>query len=218
MKDADSPGDDQAAGQTMPQLPEVKPFTLGKSSKKSTLPRIESQDEGISAPPPKTLTMLPNALMMNSSAPTAERGHDSVFTSLVRADGDIIGLVAYSIHKQNEHDWVLAFTNANDRAPDAAETAAFLLGEATPRRLATYRHLAAATLAGKGPEVPTGDQGDSYAPSGDFAAARYLPSRPQTQSPTNRGATVFAYIGLAVVFVVAVLLAAHYGLPGISGH
>ena len=49
-------------------------------------------------------------------------------------------------------DWRPAFAAAKGRAPDDGELASYIIGESTPRRLATYRHLAEATLAGKGPD------------------------------------------------------------------
>lgn len=229
MNDADLPGDGTTVGPAMPQMPEVKPFTVGKTSKKSAMPRAEPLEEPIAAAPTSTaapvpapgsiLTMLPNNLAVAAGANNnSDTGGESLFTNLVRADGDIVGLVAYSIHKQNEHDWLQAFTKANNRPPDAAEMAAYLLGELTSRRLATYRHLAAATLAGKGPEMPAGDNGEAYLPPSQFTAARYAPPQARSESRVSRGGTIAAYIALAVVVVVAVLLAARYGLPGIGGH
>lgn len=79
----------------------------------------------------------------------------SVFTSLVTGDTDVIGLVAYSIYKQNKHDFLVAFTRRCGRQPDDAELFAYKMGEATPRRLAIYRHLAESTLAGRSLDVQT---------------------------------------------------------------
>jgi hypothetical protein len=81
----------------------------------------------------------------------AERA--SVFGSLITEDNDIVGLVAYSIYKQNKHDFLVAFARARGREPNEAEVAAYIVGEGTPRRLAIYRHLAQATLDGRGPDV-----------------------------------------------------------------
>ena len=80
--------------------------------------------------------------------------HNIVFTSLVTSDKDIVGLVAYSIYKQNKYDWLMAFSRMQGRMPNEAEAQSYLLGESTARRLATYRHLADATLEGRGLEVP----------------------------------------------------------------
>ncbi len=83
--------------------------------------------------------------------------HNIVFTSLVTSDKDIVGLVAYSIYKQNKYDWLHAFSRLQGRMPDEAEAQSYLFGESTPRRLATYRHLAEAVLAGRGPDVQNGE-------------------------------------------------------------
>ena len=93
------------------------------------------------------------ALPPAANATSADRERTGVFTSLVKEDSDISGLVAYSIYKQNKLDWLQAFEAAKGRAPDEAELAAYIIGESTPRRLATYRHLAESTLAGNGPDV-----------------------------------------------------------------
>ena len=82
-----------------------------------------------------------------------ENDRNGIFRSLVADDADIAGLVAYSIYKQNKLDWLAAFETAKGRAPSDAELASYIIGEGTPRRLATYRHLAEATLAGKGPDA-----------------------------------------------------------------
>ncbi len=80
--------------------------------------------------------------------------HNVVFLSLVTGDDDIVGLVAYSIYKQNKYDWLMAFNRHLGRNPNPDEVQSYLHGESTPRRLATYRHLAEATLEGRGLEVP----------------------------------------------------------------
>ena len=79
--------------------------------------------------------------------------HNVVFTSLVTSDDDIVGLVAYSIYKQNKYDWLQAYSRLEGRMPEPAEVHSYLLGESTARRLATYRHLAQAVLDGRGAEV-----------------------------------------------------------------
>jgi hypothetical protein len=138
---------------------------------------------------------------------------NAVFVSLVTGDQDIVGLVAYSIYKQNKHDWLIAFDKAKGRAPNDGEVQAYILGESTPRRLAIYRHLAEATLEGRGPEVPAGPAAEAFAQRTFSAAARRVPSRPAVAS---KGWSALAWIALAVVFIGAVLLAARYGIPGVS--
>ncbi len=72
----------------------------------------------------------------------------------MKVEGEVSGLVAYSIYKQNKRAWLQDFLKATGRPPTEAESRAYIIGESTERRLATYRHLAAATLAGQGPERP----------------------------------------------------------------
>src|SRR5947209_353481 len=74
-------------------------------------------------------------------AVTPDEERNAVFESLVTGDQDIVGLVAYSIYKQNKHDWLVAFERTKARAPTDGESSAYILGESTPRRLAIYRHL-----------------------------------------------------------------------------
>ena len=89
---------------------------------------------------------------VENDAPEAE--HNTIFDSLVKVEGEVAGLVAYSIYKQNKRAWLNGFIKATGRPPSDAESRAYIIGESTERRLATYRHLAAATLAGQGPESP----------------------------------------------------------------
>ena len=80
---------------------------------------------------------------------TEESERNPIFDSLVGPDGEIAGLVAYSIYKQNKRAWLDAFIKATKRIPTEAETRSYIIGESTERRLATYRQLAAATLGGQ---------------------------------------------------------------------
>jgi hypothetical protein len=133
--------------------------------------------------------------------PEGER--TGVFTSLVREDGDIAGLVAYSIYKQNKLDWLQAFETAKGRVPVEAEVSAYIIGESTPRRLATYRHLAEATLAGTGPELTTAAPGGPLKPRDKVNGPGFAPR-----------SSVLAALGaaLAIAVVVAFWLATHYTL------
>ena len=84
----------------------------------------------------------------------ADDEHNSIFESLVAVEGDIAGLVAYSIYKQNKRAWLQDFLKVSGRHPTDAEARSYIIGESTTRRLAIYRHLADATLAGQGPDAP----------------------------------------------------------------
>ena len=110
-------------------------------------------------------------IVMNGDAPLSSLGarsrdaalsgdveaeRNTIFDNLVKVEGDLSGLVAYSIYKQNKRAWLQDFQKAVGRPPTDAEARSYIIGESTERRLATYRHLAAATLAGQGPEAPSG--------------------------------------------------------------
>jgi hypothetical protein len=138
-----------------------------------------------------------------ASLSAAEDGdRNPVFSSLVTSDNDIIGLVAYSIYKQNKLDWLLAFQRATGREPDEQENLAYIIGEATPRRLATYRHLADSTLAGSGPDVPSAtgkpSQRSSYTYPGRQGASQGRPT------------TIIIYAILAIVVIAAIIAAVKF--------
>jgi hypothetical protein len=101
------------------------------------------------------------------SAPSVDEERNPIFDALVTREGEISGLVAYSIYKQNKRAWLQDFIKASGRPPTDAESRAYIIGESTERRIATYRHLAAATLAGQGPEA-TDAYGKSTVRSGWF--------------------------------------------------
>ena len=143
---------------------------------------------------------MPSTSMVRSQAPVVpDRERQGVFTSLVKEDGDISGLVAYSIYKQNKLDWLQAFETATGRAPNEAELASYIIGESTPRRLATYRHLADSTLAGKGPDVESSASSRFSAHGGTGQGAGLMTPR-----------SIALYAVIAVLFVVIFYLAAHY--------
>ena len=137
-----------------------------------------------------------------------DSGRNAVFAALVKGDSDITGLVAYSIFKQNELDWLQDFRAAKGREPSEGEADSYIIGESTPRRLATYRHLADATLSGKGPDVANGG------PSAPRAVA--LQQQPAKQSG-GFGMSAVVYFILTLILLVAVYYSARYGVPKIGG-
>jgi hypothetical protein len=151
-----------------------------------------------------------------SGSDTGEE-RNPVFEMLVSGDNDIIGLVAYSIYKQNKRDWLIAFSAARGREPSEEERLSYIIGDSTPRRLATFRHLAQATLEGRGPDVPF-EPGQRLGPDG---VPRNYPiaQRPRLSvfSPDlSSNNTRASFIALVVVALVAVYLAARFGLPGVT--
>jgi hypothetical protein len=156
---------------------------------------------------------LPGASFQVGNGPAPVRPDDgdernAVFESLVTGDADIVGLVAYSIYKQNKHDWLVAFDKARGRGPNEAEMTAYILGESTPRRLAIYRHLAEATLEGRGPEVPAGPASEAFAQRTYGAAAR--------RASKSSGSSLVTWLVVAAVAIVLILLAARFGIPGVT--
>lgn len=134
--------------------------------------------------------------------------HNVVFTSLVTSDQDIVGLVAYSIYKQNKYDWLQAFGRTLGRMPNDVEAQSYLLGESTPRRLATYRHLAEATLDGRGLNVPGSSSG-----TGSALTQRRQPV-PATAARNGMGGFNRQMLvgGLVVVvLVIALVFFLHFG-------
>jgi hypothetical protein len=77
-----------------------------------------------------------------------------IFDALVTADSEISGLVAYPLYKQNKRSWIEDFKRVTGRLPNEAETRAYIIGESTERRLATYRLLAQTTLGGRSRAEP----------------------------------------------------------------
>ncbi len=140
-------------------------------------------------------------------AVAADPERNAVFVNLVREDGDIVGLVAYSIYKQNKVDWLHAFEKSVGRGPSENELNAYIIGESTPRRLGIYRHLAGATLNGNGPD------------SGSDAAFEPNVSFGARQGAQRKGgwgwvaSSVLSYAILAMAILIGVWLVARYGLP-----
>lgn len=141
-----------------------------------------------------------------AAASDADGERNEVFTSLVTGDADIVGLVAYSIYKQNKHDWLVAFNKHKSREPSEVEAYSYIVGESTPRRLATYRHLAEATLEGRGPQVSMGPATEKFVQR-SFSNA--------TSAPSASGGGKVAWIIAAIVAIAAILAAGKYGIPGL---
>ena len=138
----------------------------------------------------------PVALTDNGADMPGDR--NTVFGSLVTEDSDVVGLVAYSIYKQNKHDFLVAFSKTKGREPNDAEMAVYTMGESTPRRLAIYRHLAQATLDGRGPDSPAIPGGQKKAPVKDAGSLN----------------TKLLGIAVALLLVTLAYLVAKLGLPG----
>ncbi len=172
---------------------------------------MDSQDQAEALPRADGLERFEGkAMTLSSRTDTdpakSESDRNAVFTNLVREDGDIVGLVAYSIYKQNKVDWLSAFEKALGRAPTAAELNAYILGENTTRRLAIYRQLAAATLNGNGTEAGSETGWQSGSPSGSSAAQ----AKPATSWLLS---SILSYAVLAAAILVGIWIVARYALP-----
>ncbi len=170
-----------------------------------------AEEEKVATEAPVAVEKSASQAVMIAPVADAERvdkadERNAVFVNLVREDGDIIGLVAYTIYKQNKVDWLHAFQKALGRGPTDAELNAYIIGESTPRRLGTYRHLAGATLSGNGP--------DAVAETAWLSNS--VGSRQVDQRKRGLGwivSSVLSYAILAAAILVGVWLVARYGLP-----
>jgi hypothetical protein len=152
-----------------------------------------------------------------ASAPGAllegvETLHDSVFDKLVHQEEDVIGLLAYSLSMQNKRDWLTAFKQELGRDPNAAELAAYDIGERIERRLATYRKLAEHALSGSAFWASATLTPVSELPGAPAAE----PSRPVASAappsrPSRFGSSTLAVVaGLIIVVAVAAYASRHY--------
>ncbi len=142
--------------------------------------------------------------------------HNVVFTSLVTGDADIVGLVAYSIYKQNKYDWLDAYSRLQGRMPDPAEVQSYLLGESTPRRLATYRHLAQAVLDGRGPDLPGDPSGTPQRRGEAFRSLQGSPPRiamAQGRSSFQLSSRAIVALGVALIVLLALFWLLRSGAP-----
>jgi len=157
-----------------------------------------------------------NAMSLQAHAQAPEGERRSIFNTLVTADSDVVGLVAYSIYKQNKHDFLVAFGREHGREPDEGELSAYTLGEATPRRLATYRHLAEGTLAGRGPDAQlAAAPRASGAPAAPKASGPSSgPSAAQSVATTISAGTILNLVVILAVIGLFVWLALRFGVIG----
>ncbi len=138
---------------------------------------------------------------------TAAGVGNAIFTGLVKAEEDTVGLLAYALYKQNKRDWLSTFIEEQGRDVTQGELLAYHLGERTPRRLLTYRRLAVDVLA----KDPGGREGEGFV--GNFTAmasgGAALAKPPSfTEAIIARAwakivVAVLAAIGLLAIIVVA---------------
>ena len=69
----------------------------------------------------------------DGAAPLAqEAGRRSLFNALVTQDSDVVGLLAYSLYKQNKHDFLVAFSRELGTRPAERAQSRYTPGAATP--------------------------------------------------------------------------------------
>jgi hypothetical protein len=178
------------------QLPELTlPDQTTIDASALTMPAAEPKPE---SRPPARLAAAP---VVSPALVSPGAGDWSpMFDKLVANDRDITGLVAYSLYKLSKREWIDAFLARHGRAPEAREIDAFITGETTERRIATYRRLADDALASRNPPPVS----SRPAASSPIAAAAPQPvvSPPQPAKPDLRQMLIrFGLLALAVVVV-----------------
>ena len=83
-------------------------------------------------------------------------GDETVRAALVADNADFVGLLAMAIYEQHRRDWLQNYCETFGRGPDEHACRLYELAENTPRRLAAYRQLAEARLAGSVSPAPVG--------------------------------------------------------------
>jgi hypothetical protein len=152
----------------------------------------------------------------------ADERHNPMFELLVQGESDVTGLLAYSLYKQNKRDWLIAFQATDGRDPDGAETAAFILAERLPRRVATYRRLAEDMLTQQRDDTRSSRaNGLMQAPANDAAfSGAIAPGTPPTLQQAARSPVTWRYIAVMLLLLVAMAIlfrlagAWLFGTPG----
>lgn len=75
----------------------------------------------------------------------------AILARFVQGEGDAEGLLAYALHRHALLAFRQEFASRTGAAPSAEAENAFLIGETSPHRIATYRAEAAAQLASRSP-------------------------------------------------------------------
>ena len=171
-------------------------MTRAGESKSSAPPAARAQDSApLSLPDAEAFKLGSERLLSSRSSylnggerrsrhPDSEDQRNGIFERLVNGDEDVTGLIAYSIYKQNKRDWLKAFETVRSRAPTLDEEVAYTIGESTPRRLATYRHMAESTFVAQAPAPKLPGNGLS-ADGGAVAPANQNYALPLQRAPVE---------------------------------
>ncbi len=71
-----------------------------------------------------------------------------VFSHLIEGENDLIGIVAYSIYKQEKRDWLMRWEATHGEPPSTGEVEAFVLANLTEGQKQRYRIAAQSVLDG----------------------------------------------------------------------
>lgn len=61
--------------------------------------------------------------------------YNQAYESLVRADDDVKGLLAYALYKQHKRDWIISHKKDYGTAPSEADLAAFMRSQLLPKAI-----------------------------------------------------------------------------------
>ncbi len=89
------------------------------------------------AEPPRAVAMMAGA---------GERAPSRVFDHLVEGEDDVIGLITYSLYKQDKRDWLAGWKRQHGREPTADEMDAFVSAQLTFAQRDRYRTAARQVL------------------------------------------------------------------------
>ena len=153
---------------------------------------------GIRSAPDGSITKAPGSL-------------NSIFSALVQAEDDTVGLLGYALYKQNKRDWLTHFFKDQNREATPGELLAYHLGERSPRRVMTYRRLAVDVLArdqgGRDGEGFAGNVASLVAGKSEAPRAPTLTEAIIARAWSKALVGVLAVIGLVAVIVVGLSFA-----------
>ncbi len=166
--------DDQAEDETSRRLPRAVATGLQETQPVTTVAQWDSEAEE----------------MPDDGAPSP------MFDRLVADDRDVAGLVAYSLYKLSKREWMKSFRDKHRRMPTPEEIEAYIVGEATPRRVTTYRRLAEDSLRNRQASVSTSSVQGTSQPPPQYAQ---MSAPVQPQPNIRKMFTLLAMLAVAVV-------------------
>ncbi|MCC6982471.1 MAG: hypothetical protein IT535_04305 [Bauldia sp.] len=83
-----------------------------------------------------------------AAEPEMRFSRPDVFSHLIEGENDLIGIVAYSIYKQEKRDWLMRWEASHGEPPSVSEVEAFVLANLTEGQKERYRIAAQSVLDG----------------------------------------------------------------------